>query len=93
SNSSCSPISIEQQSFTINRKQATVCDYAYAVIANNQTDVNEHSSGMVRVVVSDGDMFQLPALSHVAKINEVNTTTDPDYNYEPIQINLINELS
>ncbi|MCW8345508.1 Ig-like domain-containing protein [Vibrio sp. ZSDZ65] len=93
SNSSCSPMSIEQQSFTINRKQAKVCDYAYAVIANNQADVNEHSSGMVRVVVSDGDMFQLPALSHVAKINEVNTTTDPDYNYEPIQISLINELS
>ncbi|MCF7497070.1 Ig-like domain-containing protein [Vibrio sp. L5-1] len=93
SNSSCSPISIEQQSFTINRKQTKVCDYAYAVIANNQADVNEHSSGMVRVVVSDGDMFQLPALSHVAKINEVNTTTDPDYNYEPIQISLINELS
>ncbi len=86
---SCNPTSIAQHSFTVRRNQAKVCDYEYAVVATNQT---EASSAMVRVVVSNDENFQLPPLSQAALINEIKTTTDPDYSYEPITINLIDEL-
>ncbi len=93
SDSSCQPTTVEEQSFTVSRSQAKVCDYEYAVAANNQTTATTQSSAMVRVVVSNDSDVQLPALSQVTLINESDTTTDSKYSYEPLKINLIDELN
>lgn len=97
----CNVTSISQYSFSVPRKQARVCDYQYQIatpneVVSNASDISRQSgsslnSAMVRVVVSNANSTELPPLSSVALVNESNNG-NPEYVYQPVLINLFDEL-
>lgn len=97
----CNVTSISQYSFSVPRKQARVCDYQYQIaspseIVSNAANISRQSgsslnSAMVRIVVSNANSTELPPLSSVALVNESNSG-NPGYVYQPVLINLFDEL-
>ncbi|WP_455291453.1 hypothetical protein [Vibrio parahaemolyticus] len=97
----CNVTSISQYSFSVPRKQARVCDYQYQIaspseVVSNAANISPQSgsslnSAMVRVVVSNANSTELPPLSSVALVNESNNG-NPEYVYQPVLINLFDEL-